>query len=182
MTAGFTRTMTGRVVVRLDEDERQLLRSLAEQVIVFISPEAHDQGVDPLAVLVGIGADTERPEDPALIRLLPDAYPDDEEASAEFRRFTERGLRELKAAHAQSVLDALARSGDKVTLSPPELQSWLGFLNDARLALGVRLAISEDSHEELEQLSPEDPRFGMFQVYGWLSFLQETLVAILMPE
>lgn len=182
MTTGFTRTITGRVVVRLDEDERALLRSLAEQVIAFISPEAHDDGVDPLAVLVGIGRDTGRPEDPALIRLLPDAYVGDDEASAEFRRFTERGLRELKVAHAQAVLDALGRSGDKVTLSPAELQSWLGFLNDARLALGVRLAITEDRHDELEQLPPEDPRFGMFQVYGWLSFLQESLVAILMPE
>ena len=34
---------------------------------------------------------TEAPDDPALARLLPDAYADDPEASGEFRRYTELG-------------------------------------------------------------------------------------------
>ena len=40
---------------------------------------------------------TSAPEDPVLARLFPTAYPDDEEAAAEFRRFTEGGLRDGKA-------------------------------------------------------------------------------------
>lgn len=181
MTHGFQRTVTGRTVLRLDETERGLLRTLAEQVIAFVEPEEPIEGTDPLAALVGLGQGTERPEDPALIRLLPDAYLGDEEASAEFRRFTERGLREQKAAHARSVLEALARSGEKVTLAPDELPSWLGFLNDARLALGVRMAITEDNHEELASLPEDDPRFAMFHVYDWLTFLQESLVQLMLP-
>ena len=51
---------------------------------LYIHP---DREIDP---------DAERPDDPALARLLPDAYADDDEASAEFRRFTERTLRETK--------------------------------------------------------------------------------------
>lgn len=181
MTQGFQRTVTGRTVIRLDDAERSVLRSLAEQVIAFVEPDPHEEGVDPLAVLVGLH-DARRPEDPALIRLLPDAYLGDEEASAEFRRFTERGLRETKTAHARTVLDGLGRSGEKVTLAADELPSWLGFLNDARLALGVRLAITEEGHEELDDLPEDDPRFAMHQIYGWLTFLQETLVQLMMPR
>ena len=37
-----------------------------------------------------------------LARLFPTAYPDDEEAAAEFRRFTEGALRDGKAAAPRS--------------------------------------------------------------------------------
>ena len=181
MTHGFQRTVTGRTVLRLDEVERGLLRTIAEQVIAFVEPDAVDEAADPLALLVGLDDEAQRPEDPALIRLLPDAYLGDEEASAEFRRFTERGLREQKSAHARAVLDGLARSGEKITLAPDELPSWLGFLNDARLALGVRIGIAEDNHEELASLPEEDPRFAAFHVYDWLTFLQESLVQLMLP-
>lgn len=178
---GFQRGSTGRVVLRLEEGERALLITLAQQVIQFVEPPSHGPDADPLAVLMGMDPDAVLSDDPALARLLPDAYPGDDEASAEFRRYTERGLREQKAAHARAVLDALERSGEKVTLSADELPSWLGFLNDARLALGVRMELTEESHEELEQLDDEDdPRFAMFQVYDWLTYLQETLVQLMM--
>ena len=182
MSSGFQRTATGRIVLRADEVERGLLRSLAEQVIEFVRPdEPQERDDDPLHAIVGaLGGNSERPADPALARLLPDAYLDDAEASADFRRFTEGALREQKEAHAKAVLDGLARSGAKVTLSEQELSSWLGFLNDARLALGVRLAISEDAHDELADLPEEDPRFAVFHVYDWLTYLQESLVGLLL--
>lgn len=185
MSSGFQRTATGRVVLRLDDVERGLLRSVAEQVIAFVEPDdadGPDDPLDPLHAIVGvIEGSGERPSDPALARLLPDAYLDDAEASADFRRFTERALRETKTAHARAVLDALARSGSKVTLAEQEADSWLGFLNDARLALGVRLAISEDSHEELAALPEDDPRFAAYHVYDWLTYLQDSLVQLLLP-
>lgn len=181
MTDGFTRTMTGRIILRVEDGERALLISLAEQVIEFVQPDAHGRDVDPLAVLIGMDEHVDRPEDPALMRLLPDAYPGDAEASGEFRRFTERSLREQKTAHANSVLDALSRSSSKITLSFDELPSWLGFLNDARLALGARMEITEENHEELADLPEDDPRHAQFQVYDWLTYLQETLVQLMMP-
>ena len=64
-------------------------------------PDAHAQ-LDPLAAMVGIGTATEAPDDPALARLLPDAYGEDADASAEFRRYTELSLREKKQAQARA--------------------------------------------------------------------------------
>jgi hypothetical protein len=176
MAGGFKRSRTGRIVLRVEEGERGLLRSLAAQVLEFVTPDDSGEGRDPLAILIGIDPEASAPQDPALARLLPDAYAGDGEASGDFRRFTERSLRETKMAHAQLVLDTLERSGDKITLSAEEATSWLGFLNDARLALGTRIAITEENHEELASLPEDDPRAGLFGVYDWLTYLQESLL------
>ena len=179
MTGGFARSATGRVVLRVDELEKGLLRSLAEQVLAFVSPDDSGPERDPLAILIGIESDATKPDDPALARLFPDAYREDEEAASDFRRFTERSLRETKMAHAQAVLDGLGRSGEKIVLSEQETASWLGFLNDARLALGTRIELSDDNQDELADLPEEDPRSGMFQVYDYLTYLQDSLVQLL---
>ena len=177
---GFQRTMTGRVVLRVDEVEKGLLSMLLQQLSEFVAPEG-DLSDDPLARLVGIDPDAEAPDDPALARLFPDAYRDDAEASAEFRRFTERSLRETKVANAETALETLRRSGEKVTLTAQEAEAWLGALTDIRLALGSRLAITEDSLDELATLPDEDPRAATYHVYDWLTFLQESLVQCLLP-
>lgn len=175
---GFRRTATGRVVLRLDEVERGLLGSLVGQLLELVAPEDDPWGqdADPLARMVGIDPDAERPDDPALARLLPDAYADDDEASAEFRRFTERTLRETKMEHAGVVLRALADAGGKVTVPDDEVKAWMGALNDLRLALGTRLELTEENHEEFYELDEGDPAFMHVHVYDWLTFLQETLV------
>lgn len=174
------RTDTGRIILVLEHEEKQVLRSLADQLIAFVAPVQRPDA-DPLYAIVGIEPEAHRPDDPALARLLPDAYRDDAEAADDFRRFTERALRETKLAHARTVLQSLERSGEKVTLAAAEIDSWLGFLNDARLTLGTRLEITEDNHDELEDLGPDDPRFGWMQVYGWLTSLQDALLHLLLP-
>ena len=181
MTTGFARTDSGRIVVRLDELEQAMLASLAEQVITLVAPAAPDQGADPLATLVGIGSNAATPDDPVLARLLPDGYLDDPEAAGDFRRFTELDLRQMKVSHARTVMSCLERSGEKVTLTDDECASWLGLLNDARLALGTRIGITDDNHEELGALPDDDPRIPMLQVYDWLTYLQDSLVEALLP-
>lgn len=178
----FDRTESGRIVMRVDGVERSILKSLAQQMRDLISPAGLGVPSDPLEAMVGIDPQARRPEDPALARLLPDAYRDDEEAAAEFRRFTQRSLRETKAAHATAVLAHLERSGDKVVLSVDESASWLGFLNDARLALGTRIEITEENHDELAELPQDDPRSASFHVYGWLTYLQDSLLGVLWEE
>jgi len=164
------------VALQLEEVEVALLLSLAAQMIHFIAPVPTAEDADPLATLVGIDPTATTPEDPALGRLLPDAYLDDPEAAGEFRRFTERGLRESKVAHAMAVQAALTAGHGDVEIDGDGLPAWLGFLNDTRLTLGTRLDISEDNHDELADLPDDDPRSGLFQVYDWLTFLQESIV------
>lgn len=177
---GFRRTATGRIVLRVDVVEKGLLTTLLEQLVDFVSPEVPEDE-DPLVQLVGLDPDAERPDDPALARLFPDAYLDDAEAAAEFRRFTERDLREAKVAHASTALETLRRSGEKVTLSADEAAAWLGALNDVRLALGTRLGVTEEGMAELAGLPDDDPRAATFHVYDWLTYLQESLVHAVMP-
>lgn len=177
---GFSKSLTGRVILRVDEVEKGLLVSLADQVCEFVSPEPNEHA-DPLAAIVGIDINAQTPADPAMLRLFPDAYSEDPEASLDFRRFTQRSLQETKLAHARTVLEALARSGEKVTIGVGDIPSWLGFLNDARLAIGTRIEISEENHEQLANLPDDDPRHGMFHVYDWLTYLQESLVQLLLP-
>ena len=181
--AGFRRTRFGRIVGQFSDEERGLLESLVGQLIDFVAPEPLDADADPLARLVGIDKDSEVPEDPALLRLLPDAYPDDPEASAEFRRFTERGLRESKLANATVVLDTLRRSGAKIVLSEAQAAAWLGSLTDLRLTLGHRLGIVEDEDHEAwyGEEEVDEATNALRFVYDWLSWVQESLVAALMP-
>lgn len=179
-TYGFQRTATGRIVLRADSVERGLLTSVARQVIDLIKPEDMPQDTDPLAAELGwTEGDVGPSDDPAVARMLPNAYADEQE-SADFRRFTERDLRHTKVQHAETVLSEIERSGDKITVGSPD--SWLGTLNDARLAIGTRIQIADDNHEELANLPQDDPRTGLFHVYDWLTFLQESLVRCLDPS
>ncbi len=84
---GFHRTLTGRIVLRVDEVEKGLLLLLLDQLVEFVAPDDPDPDADPLERLVGMDGSVDAPDDPALARLLPDAYTDDDEAAADFRRF-----------------------------------------------------------------------------------------------
>lgn len=194
MAGHFEATPGGGAAVALDEVEIAILRSLAVQLLELIGPgDEPAEGEDPLAALFTEGP-SEPPSDPALARLFPEAYGDDDTelraASAEFRRFTENDLRTRKRDDALVVvrtLDALTPGGDGaavLTLTADECRSWLGSLNDLRLTIGTRLEVSgEDDGEDgsLYRLPDSDPRKPMIMAYLWLGALQETLVETLMP-
>lgn len=194
MAGHFEATPGGGAAVALDEVEIAILRSLAVQLLELIGPgDEPAEGDDPLAALFAEGP-SEPPSDPALARLFPEAYGDDDTelraASAEFRRFTENDLRTRKRDDALVVvrtLDALTPSGDGaavLTLTADECRNWLGSLNDLRLTIGTRLEVSdEDGGEDgsLYRLPDSDPRKPMVMAYLWLGALQETLVETLMP-
>jgi len=180
VTRGFHRARGGRVAAKLDRDEAEILRVLAGQLIELISADAPDDDPDPLAAelgLSGLGTEgrTETPEDPVLARLFPDAYEDSGEAG-EFRRFTEHGLRDGKRAAADLLITTVPDQGGTVTLDADQAQQWLRALNDMRLALGTRLGVTEEAHEEIARMPPSDPRYPGFAAYDWLSYLQDTLV------
>ncbi|GAA1777601.1 DUF2017 domain-containing protein [Actinomadura chokoriensis] len=164
------------VRVRLEADEAALLRTLMEQLLALIgdAPAADDE----LAAM-GIAENAEKPDDPVLARLFPDAYRDDGEAAGEFRRYTEMGLRDGKREAAGTVLGALTDEGADVVLDDEQAQSWLRALNDVRLALGTRLDITEDWYDQADRMDPLDPRATLFTVYEWLTMLQDGLVQVL---
>jgi hypothetical protein len=142
-------------------------------------PDDGPINADDLAAMVGFSENTELPDDPVLARLLPDGYRDDPDASGEFRRYTESGLRSGKAAAARTVLATLPPAGGRIRLSEPEAQAWLRALNDVRLALGVRLEVTDEFDDQVASMEPDDPRAPYIGVYQWLAFLQETLVRAL---
>ena len=184
MVAGFRRVRKGGVAVVFGTDDERWLRHVLGEMLELLGTADGSDGLgssdDPLAAAVGIGTSTSPPEDPALARLFPDGYTEDPEASADFRRYTEPGLRAAKRAALQTALSTL--SADRVVLDAEQAESWLRALNDTRLVLGERLGVTEELDELLESLAasdPEDPRLPMFWVYDRLTYLQESLVQAL---
>lgn len=185
MAGLFESTGGGGAAIALDEWEASILRSLEVQLLELIGPGPGGEGDDPLAALFAEGP-TEAPADPVLARLFPDAYgdpekPEDEEAkvaSGEFRRFTELDLRARKREDALFVVRALDALGDGgvLKLAASDCERWLGALNDLRLAVGVRLEVTEDDEGGLYELPDGDERKPLVMAYLWLGAMQESLL------
>lgn len=146
------------VLIELTSTERRLLAALLTQYDELV----HDQ-LD----------DSDLVDDPALARLFPNAYPDDDEAAAEFRRYTRDGLVERKAANSGLISAALVASSDegRLTVERDDAEHWLPALTDLRLVLAERLGI----HHDDDQL----PNSELADVYQWLGELQWALVEAL---
>ena len=175
---GFRGIRGGGAAARFAAEEAMLLRGLVSQVAELVGDEAIASR-DPLEQMFLLSDNVLLPDDPVLARLLPDAYRDDPAAAGEFRRYTESGLRAGKVAAAQTVLDTLPERGGRVRLAAADAQAWLRAINDVRLALGVRLDVSEDWEGMLKGMQQDDPRAAGLWIYDWLSYLLETLVEAL---
>lgn len=179
---GFHRHGDNAFVAEFSESEREVLINLVEQIIELLGERTDNHVDDPLAAMVGITTHDSPPEDEVLLRLLPNAYADQVDA-AEFRRYTESTLRGKKYAHSMSMRITLKSSVDGIVeVDHDGANDWLGAMNDIRLALGVRLKVEQNSREELELLAPDDPMRGVYAVYSWLGWLQESLIVALMDE
>jgi hypothetical protein len=176
---GGFRASTGGVTARFAKPEAVIIRDLVEQVVELVAADMPPPDPDDLAAMVGMSDSSELPEDPVLARLLPDGYRDDPESAQDFRRFTESGLRSAKVESARTLLGTLPSGGGRVRLSSDQAEAWLRSLNDVRLALGVRLGVTDDFDALNEHVGPDDPRFAYIQIYQWLAYLQESLVTAL---
>jgi hypothetical protein len=180
VAANFRRARKGGVTVTLGPVEHEVLKRVLGEMLQLVSVESGDDAEDdPLARAVGIGTATEAPKDPALARLFPDGYTDDPEASADFRRYTEPGLRSAKHERLATALASLGEEPHRMLLDADEAQAWLGALNDSRLVLGERLGVTEDLEELISALGEDDPRLALLWVYDRLTYLQESLVQAL---
>ncbi len=130
-----------------------------------------------LAQFTGLlAADGGPDSDPALMRLVPDAYPDDAASSREFRDVTQRELLARRAADAAAMRADLREALDRpdadavapLALDDDAVAAWLRTLAALRLVLASRLGIvTEHDHD------PDDPRFA---VYEWLGYRLDALV------
>jgi len=168
----FARDASGAVSALFFPAEVDLLRVTVTQLIELLGA----------AGTHALGASA----DPAVRRLLPDAYPGDAESAAEFRRFTADGLVDRKELNARAVLaslgdepaddaDDLQIDGDlpvTIALDDAAVQSWLRTLTDLRLTLAERLEITADG---VQHLDAEEAPF-LASVYDWLGMVQESLV------
>ncbi len=181
----------GGMTATFDPAEAGVIANLAGQVIELLRDRngAQVTDADPLVSELGLGGPSQPPEDPVLQRLLPDAYRDNPDDSAEFRRFTESALTSAKVANAETVLATLVAGGLDLTdesatqveieLGPDEVQAWLRSLTDIRLSLAVRLGIETEEDAMLLENSSDQALVAMGELYDWLGYVQETLVQAL---
>ncbi len=142
------RSRKGGIDLRLPDDEREFLRSLPSE----------------MRELLGT------PDDLAVGRLFPDAYPEDPERQAEYRLLAHT---ELMDSHL-AALATLEESVEAEHLTEEQASAWMRAINEVRLVLGVRLDVSEEGDER--PTSPDDPRVPAFAAYDYLSTLQAELV------
>jgi Domain of unknown function (DUF2017) len=154
LAASFKRVGNNRVRVRLGNDEVAVLRGLPDQ----------------LRTVLGEGED-----EPVNRRLFPPAYLDvaDIEHDTEYHRLMHDDLVKEKLANLDLVTNTLARGSTSVRrwtveLTEEEATAWLGVLNDLRLALGVRLDITEDYDGAVDDTDPRAPAFRLLSYLGWL--------------
>jgi hypothetical protein len=154
LSGSFKRVAGDRVRVRLGLDEVAVLKGLPDQLRSVLA-----EGV----------------EEPVNQRLFPPAYleVEDVERDDEYRRLMHDDLVKEKLANLDLVTGTLARGSASlrrwtVELSEEEAAAWLGVLNDLRLALGVRLDITEDYDGEVDETDPRAPAFRLLSYLGWL--------------
>jgi hypothetical protein len=139
----------GGVKLSFSAPERELLAALAAQMRAML---------------------TDAPNDPALARLFPAAYLDDEEAESFYRQMAHDGLMSRRLA----ACDALELASESASLSEAETMAFMGGVNDLRLVLGTRLQVTED--DDPEDIAPDDPSAGLMSAYHYLGWLLELTI------
>lgn len=198
----------GYLTILFDADEAGLLAGVVDQVAEILvdsapgtrqAPTPRDGGAeaDPFHQWEQEFAEDEVPTgsldeddfllghdevDPVVKRMFPDAYPGDEEASRDFRRYTQAAQREAKVADALLVIGDLNQTDrrNRCFVQSDHLGAWLKTLTNVRLALAVRMGIvDETTADEVAQLPPDDARAWLHEVYSWVGWLQENLIEAL---
>ena len=198
------------LVAILDDTEREVVAGLCAQVGALVAPATEGKGgtSDPFeAIVAGLqdlatdpasdpedGAGVEVPDrafgleedrDPALDRLFPTGNREDEQEAAEFRRFTEQGLRRRKHDNLAVAVETLeAAVEDRWVVARAQAPAVMVALTDVRLVMGERLGLRTDEDatrlEELaEDLEADDPALFALSLYDFLTWLQESLTQAL---
>ncbi|BCO72576.1 MULTISPECIES: DUF2017 domain-containing protein [Mycobacterium] len=172
----------------LASHEAALLMNLATAMIGLLDERESSSPADELEEITGIKTgNAEPPKDPTLRRLLPDFYRSDDQdtapadsadsLNAALRSLHEPGIVDAKRVAAQRLLSTVPEDGGRFELSEEDANCWIGAVNDIRLTLGVMLEVGPEGPE---RLPADHPLAVHFDVYQWLTVLQEYLVLVLM--
>jgi hypothetical protein len=172
--------------------EAALLKNLVNGMIGLLDERESSSPSDELEEITGIKTgSSEPPGDPSLRRLLPDFHkPDDvddpldlnasDSLNAALRSLHEPEIIEAKRVAGQQLLDTLPENGGRFELTEEGANAWIAAVNDIRLTLGVMLDIGPEGPGGADRLPADHPLAAHFDVYQWLTVLQEYLVLVLM--
>jgi len=143
----------GRLLLRLDPQERRILASLVAE----LRSELEDpESAEPAG---------------ALARLYPPAFPDNPDAEAAYADLVHADLVETRSDRAAVVAATL----DAVELDDAEAAAWLGTLNDLRLVLGSQLDLDIENADDGDgdradegEPGADAMRRAVFDYLGWL--------------
>ena len=172
----------------LASHEAALLKNLGIAMIGLLDERESSSPADELEEITGIKTgNAEPPKDPTLRRLLPDFFQQDdddpsspdegERLNAALRSLHEPEIIDAKRVAAQRLLDTIPSDGGRFELSEDDANCWVSAVNDIRLTLGVMLGVGPEGPE---RLPADHPLAVHFDVYQWLTVLQEYLVLVLM--
>ena len=194
-------------VAQLDSEERAVVARVIADVGLLLSGEAFGaqrDGVEDFedelfAHVRGFEVALSDPEDPAVLRILPNAAPTDRQVADEFRRLTEPELRAIKVDRLRAIWDALSEDGPEWEVPADEAMATAAALTDVRLVLAARLGIDTDAdadalYREIEHaenaaatdvfasLAVDPHRVWLGMVYQALTWLQESLMTYVMRD
>jgi len=167
MSSRFRRSGEG-LLLSLSEPEHELLRTLPVELRELYEDDHGD--------------------DEARGRLFPRAYldPTEEQSEEEWQELVHPELLRDRLDALTRVVDALetASAGRRgavvVELGADDVPAFLGVLNDARLTLGTRLDVRDET--DVSDLDPGSPQAPVLAVYSWLTYLEGELVEALLGE
>lgn len=169
--------------------EAALLKNLVTAMIGLLDERESASPSDELEEITGIKTgNSDPPKDPTLRRLLPDFYKSDDDdpladssdgLNAALRSLHEPEIIDAKRVAAQQLLDTVPDNGGRFELTQEAANSWVSSVNDIRLTLGVMLEIGPEGPD---RLPADHPLATHFDVYQWLTVLQEYLVLVLMGK
>ena len=146
---------TGTIHVKSDEGEADLFRGLLGEMQILLEADIP-------------------PADPVVERLFPRAYQDEEQERA-YRDLIGDDLTSAKLETLRSVRDSVGEMGPlDVDLGPDEVEAWLRLLTDLRLAIGVRLDVTEETMDAT--VDPDDPEAPAYSVLHWLGWIQGSIL------
>ena len=170
--------------------EAALLKNLVGAMVGLLDDRDSTAPSDELEEITGITTGhAQRPGDPTLQRLLPDFYKGNEDdtlnldtsesLNAALRSLHEPEIIEAKRVAAQQLLDTVPDNGGRFELTEESANAWVAAVNDLRLTLGIMLNVGPQGPE---RLPADHPLAAHFDVYQWLTVLQEYLVLVLMGK